>query len=86
MNQSRTYSNTNSQRRQQDTTHKSYESYKKERVPPLSIQYDKGRYAFTRGWIANPYPEDEAKGKEWQRGFDAAYFENIERREARRLS
>lgn len=56
---------------------------KKDRVPPLSIQYDKGRYAFTRGWIANPYDEDEAKGKEWQRGFNAAYFDNLDKVKAR---
>lgn len=56
---------------------------KKDRVPPLSIQYDKGRYAFTRGWTANPYDPDEAKGKEWQRGFNAAYFDNIDRLKAK---
>jgi len=56
---------------------------KKDRVPPLSIQYDKGRYAFIKGWISNPYPEDDPKGLEWQRGFNAAYFDNIDRLKAK---
>ncbi len=54
---------------------------KKDRVPPLSIQYDKGRYAFIKGWIMNPYDIDDVKGKEWQRGFNAAYFDNLDKRE-----
>ena len=61
--------------------------HKRGRVPPLSIQYDKGRYAFTRGWIANPYSEDdpgkEWQRKEWQRGFDAAYFDNLSKLKAK---
>lgn len=65
-------SNTNLQR-------KSSEYIKKDRVPPLTIQFDKGRYAFVRGWIANPYSEDDPKGKEWQRGFNAAYFDNLDK-------
>ena len=70
-------SNTNLQR------NSNTEHLKKDRVPPLSIQFDKGRYAFVRGWIANPYSEDDPKGKEWQRGFNAAYFDNLDKMKAR---
>lgn len=53
---------------------------KKERTAPLSIQFDKGKFAFKKGWLGNPYKPDTVQGKEWQRGFNAAYFENLERR------
>lgn len=52
---------------------------KKDRQPPLHIQFDKGMYAFKRGWLGNPYDPDTAQGKEWQRGFNAAYFENLKK-------
>jgi hypothetical protein len=29
----------------------------------------------------NPYDIDDVKGKEWQRGFNAAYFDNLDKRE-----
>ena len=45
----------------------------------LSIQYGKGYYAFSRGWLSNSYDPDSLAGKEWQRGFDAAYFDNLAR-------
>lgn len=51
-----------------------------ERMPPLPLQYNQGFYAFQRGWIANQYKPDTIKGKEWQRGFDAAYFMNLKNR------
>jgi hypothetical protein len=50
---------------------------KKVRNAPLMIQFDKGKYAFKRGWISNPYSLDTAQGKEWQRGFNTAYFERL---------
>ena len=52
---------------------------KKVRNPPLSIQVDKGKYAFKKGWLGNPYDPDTAQGREWQRGFDTAYFDNLEK-------
>jgi len=52
---------------------------KAERVPPLSMQFNQGAYAFSRGWIANDYKPETVKGKEWQRGFNAAYFANIDK-------
>ena len=50
---------------------------KVERSAPLRIQFDQGRYAFSRGLLSNYYDPDSTAGKEWQRGFDRAYFENI---------
>jgi len=50
---------------------------KPERTPPLRIQFDQGRMAFYKGWLANQYDPDTVQGKEWQRGFDRGYFENI---------
>lgn len=50
---------------------------KPERNAPLKIQFGQGYYAFSRGWLGNQYPADSVAGKEWQRGFDAAYFDNL---------
>jgi hypothetical protein len=52
---------------------------KKDRTAPLSIQLDKGKFAFKKGWLGNPYKPDTVQGKEWQRGFDAAYFEHVDK-------
>jgi len=43
----------------------------------LSIQFGKGFYAFSRGWLGNSYDPDSLAGKEWQRGWDRAYFDNL---------
>jgi hypothetical protein len=53
---------------------------KKDRTAPLKIQLEKGQYAFKKGWLGNPYDPDTVQGKEWQRGFNAAYFENLDSR------
>lgn len=50
-----------------------------ERIPPLSMQYKEGYYAFVKGWLKNIYNNESMKGKEWQRGFDRAYFDNLYR-------
>ena len=52
---------------------------KEERFPPLSVQFKEGYHAFSRGWLSNRYDETSVKGKEWQRGFDKAYFDNLSR-------
>jgi hypothetical protein len=52
---------------------------KQERPAPLKIQYGQGYYAFTRGWLSNQYDADSTAGKEWQRGWDRAYFDNLEK-------
>ena len=50
---------------------------KQERFPPLRIQADQGYHAFYKGQLINRYAADSIAGKEWQRGFDFAYYENI---------
>ena len=50
---------------------------KKDRTAPLKIQFEKGVYAFKRGWLGNPYDPETIQGKEWQRGFNSAYFANL---------
>lgn len=50
-----------------------------ERPAPLKIQFGQGHYAFSRGWVNNQYDPESVAGKEWQRGFDAAYFDNLAR-------
>ena len=50
-----------------------------ERKAPLKIQVQQGYYAFYKGWLANQYDDSSVQGQEWQRGFDIAYFENIDR-------
>ena len=52
---------------------------KSERSAPLKIQYQQGYYAFSRGWLGNQYNLTTMAGKEWQRGFDTAYFDNLSR-------
>ncbi len=42
-----------------------------------SFAYKEGYYAFSRGWTENKYNHSTSKGKEWQRGFDRAYFDNL---------
>lgn len=45
-----------------------------DRRAPLKIQYQQGYYAFLKGWLSNQYDHASVQGQEWQRGFDAAYF------------
>ena len=49
----------------------------KDRQPPLRIQVEKGSRAFHRGRITNPYSIGTAFYKEWERGFNKAYFQNL---------
>jgi hypothetical protein len=39
----------------------------------------KGISDFYKGNITNPYPEDTTDHREWQFGFNKAYFKNLER-------
>lgn len=50
-----------------------------ERQPPLSVQFKEGYRAFFKGWLTNKYHPENVRGKEWQRGFDRGYFENLNR-------
>ncbi len=54
-------------------------SYKPERSAPLRIQFEQGYKAFRHGWIVNQYDPMSVAGKEWQRGFDRGYFDNLDR-------
>ena len=51
----------------------------KDRQPPHRIQDEKGYKAFHRCKVTNPYNIDTAFYKEWERGFNKAYFENLEK-------
>ena len=53
-------------------------TYGKERDAPLRIQVEKGHRAFHRGKLTNPYKLNTSFHQEWQRGFNKAYFENLE--------
>ena len=54
-------------------------THSKERDVPLRIQVEKGQRAFHRGKLANPYKPNTSFYKEWERGFNKAYFENLEK-------
>lgn len=54
-----------------------HKQVKKDRTAPLKIQFEKGKFAFKKGWLGNPYDRETVQGKEWQRGFNAAYFEHL---------
>ena len=54
-------------------------SMSKDRQPPLRIQMEKGYRAFHTGRITNPYKLTTAFYKEWERGFNKAYFENLDK-------
>ena len=41
--------------------------------------YARGMKAFRRGELANPYNEGTQRYRDWARGFDQAYFRNLER-------
>lgn len=46
---------------------------------PLRFQYDQGYSAFKRGKIINPFHKDTMQCREWERGFNKAYFEQLKR-------
>ena len=46
---------------------------------PLKIQWMKGYDAFVYGRIRNPYSSDTMLHREWERGFNTAYYDNIHR-------
>ena len=63
--------------------------YDKYSIPPLRLQFERGYNAFKakKQWAkklstgetvittSNPYPLYTMQAKEWQRGYDIAYFE-----------
>lgn len=42
----------------------------------LNDAFELGKTSFMNGHFRCPYDEGTLKCKEWQRGFDTAYFEN----------
>ena len=50
---------------------------------PLKIQFEEGQRAFYNGKLKNPYNVNNIRHKEWERGFNSAYFNNKKRRERR---
>ena len=65
-------------------TSKAYKSKKFKRRgqwPPLKIQFEEGQRAFYIGKLKNPYSINNIRNKEWERGFNSAYFDNQKRRE-----
>ena len=68
------------------TTSKGYKSKRFKRRgqwPPLKIQFEEGQRAFYNGKLKNPYNVNNIRHKEWERGFNSAYFNNKKRRERR---
>lgn len=46
---------------------------------PLRMQFEKGYRDFRRGRITNPFHPDTMQHREWQRGFNAAFAEQLSR-------
>lgn len=47
-------------------------------VKRFEQQYGEGYDSFYRGvWGSGPYPHNTMKNKEWNRGWNAAYYENL---------
>jgi hypothetical protein len=46
---------------------------------PLRMQYEKGYSDFKKGRLINPFHEDTMQFREWNRGFNVAYFEQLKR-------
>jgi len=49
-----------------------------DRRAPLKIQFQQGYYAFLKGWLVNQYELVSVQGQEWQRGWNAGYFEQLD--------
>ena len=47
---------------------------------PLKIQFMKGYDGFIYGKIRNPYGSDTMLYREWERGFNKAYYECLKKR------
>ena len=46
---------------------------------PLKMQYEKGYSDFWRGRVLNPFHKDTMQHREWSRGFNVAYFEQLKK-------
>lgn len=47
--------------------------------PKLQEAFGLGNHCFTRGKLNNPFKKNSVMYREWQRGFDTAYFNNLQR-------
>ena len=41
--------------------------------------YEQGKQAFKTGKLGNPYQDHTKENREWEVGFNKAYFSNLER-------
>jgi hypothetical protein len=46
---------------------------------PLKVQYTMGFDGFRYNRLVNPFHKDTMQFREWNRGFDKAYFDNLKR-------
>jgi len=46
---------------------------------PLSLQFNQGFNAFKRKKLTNPFSDMTMQSREWQRGFNSAYYIQLER-------
>lgn len=46
---------------------------------PLRYQFERGQSDFYKGRTSNPFPNNTDQHKEWARGFDFAYFDNLKK-------
>jgi len=46
---------------------------------PLKFQHEKGYTDFKHGRVFNPFHKDTMQCREWLRGFNKAYFEQLKR-------
>lgn len=47
--------------------------------PKIKDAFILGKHCFLKLKVNNPYKKNTPFYKEWQRGFDTAYFENLDR-------
>ena len=46
---------------------------------PLKFQSEQGYTDFKRGRVGNPFHKDTMQYREWNRGFNKAYFEQLKK-------
>jgi hypothetical protein len=46
---------------------------------PLKVQFQRGYDDFKRGRVTNPFHCDTMQYREWERGFNRAYFDRLEK-------
>jgi len=52
---------------------------------PLKFQHEKGYKDFRHGRVVNPFSMDTMQYREWERGFNKAYYEQLKRVKAYEL-